>query len=195
MEMFAADAAELLRALRIQSAHVVGISLGGGIAFQLVVSYPDLVKTLTVVNSAPEAILRTFTQKIQLLMRVIVVKTVGLPKMATILADKLFVDPDQDALRATFIARFSRNDKKSYLASLRAFIGWGVTSKIGAIACPTLILAADQDYTPLSMKESYVAKIPGATLVVIPESRHAVPMERPAQFNVALQNFLNSHKT
>jgi pimeloyl-ACP methyl ester carboxylesterase len=154
-----------------------------------------LVKTLTVVNSAPEAILHTVKQKAQLLMRVMVVKAWGLPKMADILANKLFVDPGHDVLRATFIERFSRNDKTSYLASLHAFIGWGVTSKIGTIACPTLILAADQDYTPLSMKEEYVAKIPDAKLVVIPDSRHAVPMERPAQFNVALQNFLDMRKT
>ncbi len=51
--LFAADTAGLLKALGIQSAHIVGISLGGSVAFQFAVDCPAMVKTLTIVNSAP----------------------------------------------------------------------------------------------------------------------------------------------
>ena len=53
LPLFTADTAGLLKALGLDAAHVVGISLGGGIAFQLALDYPELVKTLTIVNSAP----------------------------------------------------------------------------------------------------------------------------------------------
>ena len=193
MAQFAEDAAELLRALGVDSAHVVGISLGGGIAFQLVVSHPALVKSLVIVNSGPEAIFRSFKQRVSFWVRFAIVRLMGLPKMAKVLSEKLFVDAGQDQMRATFVERFSRNDKRAYLATMRAFIGWSVTPKISAIRCPVLALGAEWDYTPVDLKEEYVAQIPGATLVVIPASHHALPMERPQAFNEALQTFLAEH--
>jgi pimeloyl-ACP methyl ester carboxylesterase len=51
--MFAADLAGLLQALRLTSAHIVGISLGGAVAFQFAIDTPAMVKTLTIVNSGP----------------------------------------------------------------------------------------------------------------------------------------------
>lgn len=193
MHMLATDAAQLLAALSITSAHVVGVSLGGGVAFQLVVSHPSLVKTLTIVNSSPDAVLRTFKQKFALALRGVIVRFLGLQKMAKIIAEKLFVDADQANIRAAFIERFGRNEKAPYSAAMSAFIGWSVISQVGAIACPTLVIAADQDYTPVSFKEDYVAKMPTAQLVVIPDSRHALPMERPQAFNAVLEKFLNAN--
>src|SRR5439155_12833482 len=50
---FAADVAGLLESLHASPAHIVGLSLGGGVAFQLAVNYPALLKSLTIVNSGP----------------------------------------------------------------------------------------------------------------------------------------------
>ena len=60
------------------------------------------------------------------------------------------------------------------------------------INCPTLIVAADQDYTPLENKMVFVEQIPGAKLAVIEDSHHAAPMEKPEEFNRILDEFLNS---
>ncbi|MGA7192423.1 MAG: alpha/beta hydrolase [Anaerolineales bacterium] len=72
-------------------------------------------------------------------------------------------------------------------------LGWDVTNKINSINCPTLILASDQDYTPVASKEAYVMLMPHAQLVVIPDAHHAVPMEAPEKFNAALKQFLSRH--
>ncbi|MGE5138374.1 MAG: alpha/beta fold hydrolase, partial [Rudaea sp.] len=72
-------------------------------------------------------------------------------------------------------------------------VGWNVSDKIGSIKCPTLILSADQDYTPVPVKEAYTKLIPDAVLVVIPDARHAMPIERPDAFNAALAEFLAEH--
>lgn len=190
--MFAADAAALLKGLGIASAHVVGISLGGAIAFQLTLDHPELVKTLTIVNSGPEAIVRGFKQKLAVWLRYYTVRKMGTAKLGRAIGMKLFPAPESHPARDGFIARFANNDSQSYEAALRALLGWSVADKIGGINCPVLALTADQDYTPLSFKEAYVAKIPGAKLEVVADSRHALPMEKPAAFNAALERFLQA---
>jgi pimeloyl-ACP methyl ester carboxylesterase len=73
---------------------------------------------------------------------------------------------------------------------MRAIVGWSVAGRLGEIDIPTLVIAADQDYTPVAAKEAYVAKMPRAELVVIRDARHAVTVERPAEFNAVVAAFL-----
>ena len=191
MALFAADAAELIKALGLEPAHVVGISMGGMIAFQLAVSNPELVKSLTIVNSGPEYVARTLKERLQVFQRLLIVRLLGMRKMGEVLSKRLFIRPEQEALRRTFVERWAENDQRAYLDSMRAIVGWSVADRLSAINSPTLVVAADADYTPIAAKEAYVAKMPRADLVVINDSRHATPVERPQLFNEALMAFLS----
>ncbi|MCY1182121.1 putative aminoacrylate hydrolase RutD [compost metagenome] len=62
--------------------------------------------------------------------------------------------------------------------------------RLGQITCPTLVISADNDYTPVSLKQAYVDRLPSARLVVIEDSRHATPLDQPEQFNRTLLDFL-----
>jgi 3-oxoadipate enol-lactonase len=55
-----------------------------------------------------------------------------------------------------------------------------------------LVIASDEDYTPVAFKEEYVKKMPNAKLVVIEDARHAVTAEKPVEFNMVLDEFLSS---
>ncbi|HLA31157.1 MAG TPA: alpha/beta fold hydrolase, partial [Pseudomonas sp.] len=54
MAGFAADVAALIKHLQLHQVHLVGISMGGMIGFQLGVDRPELLKSLCIVNSGPE---------------------------------------------------------------------------------------------------------------------------------------------
>ncbi len=192
--MMAADLAGLLQALHIASAHLVGISLGGAVAFQFALDYPALVKTLTIVNSAPSlgGTLEQARQEIE--RRVGIVQQLGMRAMGQALSPNLFPKPEHAALRETFIERWAENDPQAYIEATRSMLGWDVTGQLNAIRCPTLVIAADQDYTPVTVKEAYVALMPDARLVVIPDAHHAVPLEQPEKFNAALLDFLAQHR-
>jgi 3-oxoadipate enol-lactonase len=190
MQLFASDLAALINFLRLPKVHVVGISLGGGVAFQVALDAPELVASLTIVNSGPEMILRTFKEKFAVWLRFAIINTMGLQKLGQVVAAKLFPGPEDAAAKQAFLERYARNEAHAYKAALRAFVGWTVSAQLGAINCPTLIMSADQDYTPVSAKEAYVGKISGAKLVVIPDSHHAAPVERPEAFNRLLGEFL-----
>lgn len=189
--LFATDTAELIKSLGIAPAHIIGISMGGMIAFQLAVSAPDLVRSLVIVNSGPEFILRTFKERIGGLQRLLIVRLLGMRKMGQVLSKRLFPKPEHKELRRVFVERWAENDRRAYSDAMRAIVGWSVSDRLGDIRSPTLVIAADEDYAPVSLKEAYIAKMPQAELVVIADSRHATPAERPEQFNEALMAFLS----
>jgi 3-oxoadipate enol-lactonase len=190
--LFAADVASLLRALDVGSVHVVGLSLGGAVALQLALDAPSLVRSLVIVNSAPEFIVRTTGDRLRLFERLGLVRLLGMRAMGAVLSRKLFPNPEHALLRKTFRARFAQNDRRAYLDSLRALVGWSVTARLGEIACPTLIVTSDHDYTPVAAKEAYAARIPRAQVKVISDARHAVPVERPEEFNAAVLEFIEA---
>jgi pimeloyl-ACP methyl ester carboxylesterase len=52
IEMMADDAAGLLKALRLDSAHVLGVSMGGFIAQEMALKYPSIVKSLVLASTS-----------------------------------------------------------------------------------------------------------------------------------------------
>ena len=191
MRQFAMDAAQLITQLGSGPTHVVGLSMGGMIAFQLAADRPELVKSLVIVNSGPEMILRTWKEKFAIAQRRLIVRMMGMRKWGEVLSTRLLPLPEHGALRATFVERWARNDKKAYLRALDALVGWSVSARLPGITCPVLVVSADQDYTPVAWKQEYTSKMPHASLKVIPHSRHMMPVERPEQFHDVLIPFLS----
>lgn len=192
ISMFAADVAAFLKVLQIPSVHILGISLGGMIAFQLAVNAPEKVKSLIIVNSVPSMIVSSFVDRWQLWQRLAIVELMGMRRMGEYLAPRLFPKPEQAELRQEIIQRWAKNDKQAYLAAMRSFVGWDVTGQLAGIGCPTLVISAEEDYWPLSDKEAYTAQIPNARLLVVADSRHATPVDQPEVFNTAVLDFLSS---
>lgn len=190
MEMFAKDIADLLNKLGINSTHILGISLGGGIAFQFAVDYPEMVNSLIIVNAGIEIPADSFKMKIEAFKRTLIVKLVGMNKMGKVLAPRLFIKPEQEELRKKLIERWAENDKKAYISAMRALIGWSVRDQLHKLNFPTLIIGSDEDYVPSSIKEEYTALIPNAKFIEIEDARHAVTMEKPKQFNEIVMKFL-----
>jgi 3-oxoadipate enol-lactonase len=189
--MFAADLAGLLQALGIFSAHLAGLSLGGGVAFQFALDYPSRVRSLTLVNTAPALGGAPEQAEQEIARRVGIVQQLGMRAMGQALSPNLFPKPEQAALRETFVERWAANDPQAYIEATRSMLGWDVTARLGAITCPVLVIASDQDYRPVSAKEAYLKLMPNARLAVIPDAHHAVPMERPEAFNPLLAQFIS----
>lgn len=188
--MFADDAVALIRALNVAPLHIVGISMGGMVAFEMAINYPELVRSLTIVNSYPEMRVETLRERLQVWRRFLFLKLFGLRGTGILLGKHLFPKPEQQELREKFATRWAENDKAAYRESLRAIINWDVEQHLGNITCPVLVVASDQDYMPLGEKRAYVTKLSDAELVVIEDARHAVTAERPKQFNMVLEKFL-----
>jgi pimeloyl-ACP methyl ester carboxylesterase len=191
--MFASDVVHVLATLALGPVHVVGISLGGMIAFQLAVDAPSLVRTLVVVNSAPAVVPRTVDQWLALKSRVWALRLLGLPRVAQKVAAINFPEPGQRRMRDALAARIAGNDPAAYRSAMNAIVGWTVANRIASIGCPALVVSGDHDYTPVSFKREYAARMRDARVAVVANSRHVTPLDQPEAFNRLLLDFLAKH--
>lgn len=187
---FSADVEALLDHLQPGPVHYVGLSMGGMIGFQLAVDQPRLLKSLCIVNSAPQVKIQTFDDFVQFAKRWSLARIFSMETIGKGLGNNLFPKPEQADLRHKIAARWAQNNKRAYLASFDAIVGWGVQEKLSRITCPTLIVTADHDYTSVAFKQAYASLIKNARVSVVEDSRHATPLDSPQVFNQVLLNFL-----
>jgi 3-oxoadipate enol-lactonase/4-carboxymuconolactone decarboxylase len=87
--------------------------------------------------------------------------------------------------------RFLDLDPEGYAACCLAIRDMDLRDRIGTIAAETLVIAGEDDpATPLEMLEDIHARIPGASLFVVPEAAHLVAVEQPDMVNAELRAFL-----
>ncbi|PKM05221.1 MAG: 3-oxoadipate enol-lactonase [Gammaproteobacteria bacterium HGW-Gammaproteobacteria-6] len=193
IRQFADDCMAFITHMGLVKPHIVGISMGGMIAFQLATDHPEVPASLTIVNSAPAVIPRRAAEYLMVGKRLFFAHVLPLSTIAKGLSKLLFPKDEQQSIRETFEQRWNENDRRAYLASLRAIIGWGVSQHLHRINCPVLVIAGDQDYTPVESKQEYVAHLGDARLEVIADSRHGTPIDQAEKFNQLLVEFLQQH--
>jgi pimeloyl-ACP methyl ester carboxylesterase len=187
---FSADLLALLDHLGIDRFSLLGYSLGGAVAFDVAVSHAQRIERMVLVNTWPSFQPDSFRKKRELWTRRWLVRLSGMNQMARVLGKRLFPDPGQELLRATFEERYSKNDKSVYLALLQTLPEWSVRDRIDKLNMPVLVVGAEHDYTPFSEKEAYVADMATARLVKVEGSRHGTPFDRSEEFNRLVLDFL-----
>lgn len=188
-----ADMLAFMDALKIESAHVVGLSMGGMVAFQMAADAPDKLKTMTIVNSGPALPNDTFAAKKMLWIRLLTIHLLGMKFFAKKVAKNMFVNEGLDDVINRLASQIASNPKKTYLRNLKSLWGWGVLPQLTQIQTPTLMLTGDQDYSPVAVKQAVVNAMQNATLVVVENSGHGTPIEKPEETNRAIDEFLGGH--
>jgi len=177
IDQFSSDVIALMNHLSIDSAGLLGYSMGGAVAFQLVLDQPARFSQLMLVNTWDSFRPTTFRRRREMILRNLVVRFISMEFMAKILGKRLFHKPGQEALRAKFIRRYGANSSEVYLALLKSLPTWGVTDRLSEITLPVLVQNAEHDYTPLSEKEAFVAAMPNSTLEIVYDMGHCSPFE------------------
>ncbi len=196
IEHMAADVTRLLRRIDAQPAHVLGISLGGAVAQQVALDYPEMVRSLTLVNTAARFAAGSWRQRLMGAQRLAMVYLGGMDRAAETVAARLFPKPEQTLLRRETVERIRHNDPAAYRATLWAIARFDVRARLGGIVCPTLVVAGDRDTTvPLAAKRLLAERIPHSRLEVVADSGHATPVDQPEAFNRAVVRFLEALDT
>jgi 3-oxoadipate enol-lactonase len=180
----AGDAAGLLGALGVDSAHVVGFSLGGMVAQELALAHPTAVRRLVLVGTAPggsgDDALDPGT-----LARLNEAIVSGDPARALRAGLEANVSP-ASAARTEVLQRWEQlvSQQKIPLptvnAQLEAAARHDAADRLGEVAAPALVLhgAEDRMIRPLHA-ERLARSLPNARLEVMPDAGHLLPWEHP----------------
>lgn len=199
MDSLAGDAAALIKALGVEKCHFVGLSMGGFVAQRMALDYPDLVRTITILDSSADAepdgnqskykmlnfILRWFGQKF-----------IAGSVMPIMFGQTFLNDPARADARKKwrkFLA--TSGDKKGLSRAVRGVIEReGVIERLVQITTPTLIIVGEEDVATIPEKsERMHAAIVGSEFVQIPHAGHLSTIDEPDAVNAALSGFLAKH--
>ena len=198
-ELMADDAAGLLNALDIDKAHILGLSMGGMIAQELALKYPQRVKSLILATTAAcphstnKHVLDTWTR---MALEGVSVETRFREQLPWIFTDKFFDNPElvQLALN-TKLANPDPQPAYAYTRQVAACLEHDARDRLGQITAPTLVLVGKEDILlPIQMSEELAAGIPNAELVVLEGGGHGFLVEIAGKFNRAVLDFLENVK-
>lgn len=194
--LMASDAAGLLKALGIEKTNVAGLSMGGFIAQEMALSYPDMVDRLILVGtgmggSRSAKLSKPFWEKVA---AEIAGKT---PEQAyridmTLMTAPGFVEKHPDILDQSVCIRM-KNPQPLY-AFLRQFAAasvFDINHLAQKISRPVLIILADQDpIFPIPLAEDYKKALPRAKMIIYENCGHAIPLEKPDRLSRDIREFL-----
>ena len=191
---YAADLAGLLDRLTVRSATIVGLSIGGLIAQELVRLRPDLVRSLVLCDTAH----RIGTQE-SWNARIHAVEAGGIEAIADGLMGLWFSKDYRTTSRdsvAGWRAMLTRTPVEGYLAACRAIRDADLTEQARRIAVPTLCIVGDEDgSTPPPLVRELSALIPGASLEVIGGAGHLPCIDRPEPLRKLIESHVAEART
>jgi 3-oxoadipate enol-lactonase len=178
-----------LDALQIEEAVVCGLSVGGVIAQQLAIGYPDRVRALILCDTG--ARIGTVASWEE---RIATVTAHGLGVLAAPSMERWF--------SADFRRRYSaevrgyanmvvRTAVDGYLGTCCALRDTDLTLAAASIEKPTLVLCGAEDIaTPPEMARQLANIVPKARLSLVPEAAHISCVEQPAVMATRIMQFL-----
>jgi pimeloyl-ACP methyl ester carboxylesterase len=189
--LMAADAAAVLDAAGVASAHVVGMSMGGMIAQEFALQYPRRVRSVILgctASGGPTAV-QSEPEVLQLLLR-----TGMSPEEESRAVNPFIYDVNtpQERIEEDLILRLEWYPTvEGYTAQIQGIIAWEAYSRIAQIAAPTLVIHGETDrLVPPGNAKLIAARIPGAKLVMIPHASHIFTTDQPEPAHRAIFEFL-----
>jgi 3-oxoadipate enol-lactonase len=184
IRQMALDAAGLLDALEIESAHMLGISMGGMVAQELALAHPARARTLTLgcTYCGGEGSVLTSAEVAQ---RLLAGMMSGDRQVALRTAWEVNVSPafaaDGDAY-ASFLAIAERRAVAVPViqAQMQAVLGHDTSARLPALRMPTLVVHGSEDeILPVANGRMLASLIPGARLEVLDGVGHMFVWECP----------------
>jgi pimeloyl-ACP methyl ester carboxylesterase len=195
MDTLAADAAALVKQLGAAPCHFAGLSMGGFVAMRMGIRYPELVRSLILMETSadpepPENIPKY--RLLSLISRWLSMRLVAGKTMAIMFGRAFLNDPARREERERWKGYLLANNQTGIARALKGVIEReGVYEKLGQIKVPTLVIVGEQDVATVPAKAERIQKaIPGAKLVRIPDAGHTSTVEQPAAVTRAIEEFL-----
>lgn len=195
-EDLADDVAAFMRALKISSAHVSGLSLGAAVGMWLAAKYPEMVTSLSLHSAWPKtdlylkSVIGSFQQMAK--------ATGSVPEMVVLGLFPWCLTPELYAAKPEYIQGLSdfvrsrpAQSIESFMAQSNAVLAHDAEARLGRIEAPTLITFGRYDMaTSTRFAERLKNGIRNSELVIFEGCSHAPIYERVEEFNQTTLQFL-----
>lgn len=191
----AAALARLLDAAGLETADLVGHSIGGMVAQEFAATWPERVRSLVLYASPPVFGGRTpaFRDSFLAARLAPLEAGLGMAGVAAALVPGLLGDDPHPAARPAALASMAAIPEAGYRAALATLVGFDRRADLGRIAVPTLVVFGEADpMAPFPAMHAMASAIPEARLGIIANAGHLAHLEKPAEFNAVLRDFLAS---
>jgi pimeloyl-ACP methyl ester carboxylesterase len=195
----------LLETLGVSAATVVGNSMGGFVASELAIAFPQRVERLVLVSAAGISTYRhKRAQRIEPYLRRVAPMVAAYTGWTAARSDSMARRPVLRNLSLGFVTRHPSRlpaplaaeqirgaGKPGFMQALRANIDYPIRERLPEIACPTLIVWGDEDKViPVSDASVFEELIPNSHKVIFEDTGHMAMLERPDAFNQLLAAFI-----
>lgn len=194
--VLAEDVIALLDHLGIDSAHMVGFSLGSVTLQEVAINWPDRVRSVTLLSTwgrtADEHHIRRHYES-----RMYALANGPLDvfrRFAFWMWSPSLVDEEYERiveLEAFLSSVSGSRDVSGFIGHFAADLAHDSIDRLPSVTCPTLVLYGDEDLITRPAYNTRVAQtIPGAREVVVPRAGHLAFLEQPDAINAAIRAFL-----
>jgi len=183
---YARAAFAVLDALGHERAHLCGLSLGGVVAIAMHGQAPERCASLILADTFavhPDG---------QGIYDRSIAASGDLRALAEARVDVLLAQPADPSIRAEVVETMAAIEPAAYRLAAEAVWLADQGDRVAAIDVPTLVLCGALDVvTPPALSEALAASIAGAALAIIAGAGHLANLEKPAEFNAAVDSFLS----
>jgi pimeloyl-ACP methyl ester carboxylesterase len=187
---FAADVAAFMDTLQLNTAVIVGHSMGSGVAQRFALDYPE--RLLGVVLEGSFATLHTNPAVQEFWDTVVSTLTDPIdPRLIREFQQSTLAQPVPAAFFETVVSESRKVPARVWKATFSTFLREDWFGELGKITAPTLIIWGDQDaFCPRSDQDRLVATIAGSRLLIYHGAGHDPHWEEPGRFTNDLVTFI-----
>lgn len=185
------DLLSLMNHLNISKAHLVGLSMGGGVVLNFTIAYPDRVSSISLAGSVVDGyILREFSSLTKEIWKLRDAEKARMEWLKLDLFKYILQDTKNSEIFKQMMDDYSgwhwvNGYKVEYLDPPTYF-------QLDRITTPTLVLVGKDDMSDfISISEILEKEIRDANRIIMPTG-HMINMEDPTGFNLELSKFLSS---
>ncbi len=195
MDTLSRDAIALIEHLGVAPVHFVGLSMGGFVGQRIAARRPELLRSLTLLDTSPDREERSAALQdvvLSYIYRVVGIGPVRRPVEKIMLGPTFRADARSKPIVQEWIDMLSRCDREGMQQAILAVARRdGISDEIGAIKAPTLVaVGADDVPTPVKKSRRIAELIPGARLEIIANAGHSSTIEQPEAVSQLLAGFL-----
>jgi pimeloyl-ACP methyl ester carboxylesterase len=200
-ERAADDVADVMDALGVGSASIVGLSMGGFATLHVAIRHPTRARALVVAGcgygAKPSDQAHHFTAMNR---EADHAESIGMPAYARELGDSPYAQPlraKDEAAWHQFTRQLMAHSAQGMAMTLRSVLArrpslWHLEPQLSRISQPVLLVIGDEDEPCIEPNLFLRRVLPDCALAVMPRTGHLINLEEPRNFNALIESYLGA---